>query len=106
MLYIASPGGTSMVDARWENFVFRFSRTQEDAFLEAFSKNFASRPQSFLLSRKVEGHGLPGSPVARALLFYLHYLLYLLYYSYPSLLLLTLASECAPVHVYTAKEST
>ena len=43
-----------MVDAGWENFVFRFSRTQENAFLEVFSKNFASRPQSFLLSRKVE----------------------------------------------------
>ena len=33
-----------MVDAGGENFAFRFSRTQENAFLGAFSKSFAFVP--------------------------------------------------------------
>ena len=55
VVYLASPGGSSMVDAGGENFVFWFSRTEENAILDMFSKNFAFVPRIFLLSRKEEG---------------------------------------------------
>ena len=38
VLYLISPGGTSMVDAGGENFVFWFSRARENAFLGAFKQ--------------------------------------------------------------------
>ena len=60
-----------MVDARGENFVFWFSRTQENAFLDEFSKNFVFEPHTLLCSAEEwRGHGPPGPPglpVVRAL---------------------------------------
>ena len=54
-LYFVSPGGASMVDAGRENVVFWFSRTQEHAFLDAFSKNFTFLPEIFFVQQKSEG---------------------------------------------------
>ena len=48
-LYVISPGGASMVDHGG----FWFSRTRENVFLDAFSKNFLAT--SFLSSIKAEG---------------------------------------------------
>ena len=63
MLYIVSPGGTSKVDAGGENFVFGFSRTRENAFLDGFSKNFVFFATNiFCLAEKWRGHGPPGLP--------------------------------------------
>ena len=59
VLYLVSPGGASMVNARGENFMFWFSRTQKKTFLDKFSKNL------FLCHK----HFVPPSPpVAWALL--------------------------------------
>ena len=44
-----------MVDVGGENFVFWFSRTQENAFLDTFSKNFVSGPQMFFAQQKNGG---------------------------------------------------
>ena len=43
------------MDAEGENFIFWLSRTQESAFLDAFSKNLFLCHASFLFSRKLEG---------------------------------------------------
>ena len=56
-----------MVDAGRESFVFWFFRTQENAFLDAFSKNFVFVPQIFFVQQKVEGRPPPPS-FARALM--------------------------------------
>ena len=55
MLYIISPEGAPMVDTGGENFFSWFSRTQENAFLYAYSKKFVFCHTCFLFSRKVEG---------------------------------------------------
>ena len=60
MLYIVSPEGASMAEAEVENFVFLFSRTQENAFLDAFSKKFVFVPQIFCSAEKWRNHGPPG----------------------------------------------
>ena len=66
VLYLVSPEGASMVDAGGENFVFLFSRTQEKAFLDTFSKKFVSVPQIFFCSAKTwRSHGLPPPPQLR-----------------------------------------
>ena len=58
VLYIVSPRGTSMVEARGENFAFLFSRTLENAYLDTFSMSFVFVPQMFLcLAGKWRGHG-------------------------------------------------
>ena len=44
-----SPGDASLVDAGGENFVFWFFSTQENAFQDEFSKNFAFVPQMFFV---------------------------------------------------------
>ena len=44
-----------MVDAGEEHFIFWLPRTQENAFLDAFSKKFVLVLHVFLFSRKVEG---------------------------------------------------
>ena len=44
-----------MVDVRGENFVFWFSRTQENAFLDAFLRNYVFVPQMFFVQQKSEG---------------------------------------------------
>ena len=46
---------------------FWFSRTQENAFLEAISKNFVFIPHVFCSAEKWRGHGSPPPPVALAL---------------------------------------
>ena len=56
-----------MADAGGKNFVFWFSRTQENASLDTFSKNFVLCHQCFLFSRKVEGPWPTRLLVARAL---------------------------------------
>ena len=58
-----------MVHAGGENFVFLFSRTQENAFLVASSKNLFLCHKFFLWSRKVEGpwSTSPPPPAAWAL---------------------------------------
>ena len=43
-----------MVDARGDNFVLWFPRTEEDAFLDTFSKSLILRFKCFLFGRKVE----------------------------------------------------
>ena len=48
MLYLVPPGGASIVDAGGENIMFWFLRTQENIFLDAFSKNFDFVPQIFV----------------------------------------------------------
>ena len=53
-----------MVDAGGENFVFWFSRTQENAFLDTFTKNFAFVPQMFFVQQK-SGGAMPPPPVRR-----------------------------------------
>ena len=65
VLYLVSPRGSSVVDAGGKNFVFWFSKTQENAFLDAFSKNFVLCRKRFWFIRKVEG---PWPEVAWALL--------------------------------------
>ena len=52
---------------RRENFVFWFSRTQENATLDAFSKNFVFAPQMFFIQQKSGGDMT--HPVAWALCF-------------------------------------
>ena len=54
-----------MVDSGGGNCVFYFSRTQESAFLDTFSKNFVFVPQMpFYLAEKWRGHGPPAPPPA------------------------------------------
>ena len=76
VLCLVSHGGASMVDAGREDFIFLFCRTQENVFLDTFSKNFVFVPQMFFVGprnggkawpihRKVDGPCLP--PVARAM---------------------------------------
>ena len=55
MLYLVSPGGTSVVDTGGKNFIFWFSRTQENAFLDAFSKGFDFVAQRFSVQQKSGG---------------------------------------------------
>ena len=49
VLYFVSPGATSMADAGVENFVIWFSGTQENAFLDTFSMNFAFVSRIFIV---------------------------------------------------------
>ena len=51
-----------MVDAGGNNFAFWFSRTQEDAFLDTFSKNFVFVPQMFSCSAEQWRHPSPLPP--------------------------------------------
>ena len=44
-----------MVDAGWGNFVFLFSRTQENAFLDAFSRKCVSVPQMYFVQQRSGG---------------------------------------------------
>ena len=44
-----------MEDAECENFVFWFSRTQENAFLDAFSNSFVPGPHMFFAQQKMKG---------------------------------------------------
>ena len=63
MLYIVSPGSVSMADVGGETSVFWFSRIQENAFLDPFSKNFVFVPQTFFIQQKSGGamaHSVPG----------------------------------------------
>ena len=56
-----------MVGAGWENFVLWFSGTQENTFLDAFSKNFVFVPQMlFCSAEKWIGHGPPPPPASCA----------------------------------------
>ena len=41
-----------MVDAGEENFLLSISRTQQNAFLDAFSKNFVFVPHIFFVQQK------------------------------------------------------
>ena len=50
MLYLVSPGGVFIMDAGRGNFVLRFTRTQENAFLDAFLKNFVFMSQIYFCS--------------------------------------------------------
>ena len=52
VLYLVFPRGAPLVDAGGENFVYLFARTQENAFLDTFSKNFAFVPQLSFCSTK------------------------------------------------------
>ena len=52
ILYFVSAGEAAMVDAGGENLIFLFSMTQENAFLEVFSKNFVFAPQIFFVQQK------------------------------------------------------
>ena len=44
-----------MVDAAGENFIFWFSRTQENAFIYVFLQEFAFVPQMFFVHQKSGG---------------------------------------------------
>ena len=54
-----------MVDAGGNNFVFWFSRTRENAFLDAFSKNFVFLPQMLFVQQKSGGSKAHPAPWLR-----------------------------------------
>ena len=72
MSYVVSPGGASMVDVRRYNFVIWFSRTRENAFLNAFSKNFVFCHTFILLSKSGGAMAHPAPLAAWVLLCFLN----------------------------------
>ena len=67
MLYLVSAGGVFVVDAGGENFIFWLSRTQENAILDTFSKNFVFVLQMFFVQQKSGRPMYTRPPVAWAL---------------------------------------
>ena len=62
MLYFVSHGSISKVDARGEIFVFLFSRTQENSFLDTFSENFLCHKCFFVRQKDGGAMSPPGLP--------------------------------------------